>query len=1092
MVEYKVELTTGAVVLSGTSDYIYITLIGTEGNSERTNLDNYGPDFMTGMTGTYTMTTPSSLGNLLLVKLEKVQFLHLPENEWFCSKVVVTTADGEVIIFPCYRWLTRGNVVELRGGRASKAFEDEHPRLLDHRKQERVRHKELFQWSVYAEGVPHINKATEVSALPSEIQFSFSKAAEFICTEHKVLTELKLKGLADSTKNWEDLNDMKHVFWCIRTPIAEYVSEHWKDDDFFGSQFLNGTNPNVIQRCSTLPANFPVKDEMVQPFLGSGRSLEIEMQKGNIFLCDYKRLEGVPTRVVNGQPLPLTAALCLFYKNPEGQLMPIAIQLEQEPSEQNPIFLPSDSEDDWVLAKMFVRNADFSEFEISYHLLGTHLLAEVFAMSTLRNLSNIHPLYKLLIPHFRYTLQINLLARKKLFNPDGPLANGAMGLKGFKELLKRAHSEITYSALCLPENITARGLESIPNYFYRDDGLNLWKIIKSFVQGVLEYYYSSDRDVSRDSELQDWINEIFIHGFLENDKSGIPQRFDKVEDVVKFVTMVIFTVSAQHGALNIGQFDYCSWVPNNPLFLRKTPPTTKGSSNMTTILETLPDVGTTVRNMASVWQLSKRYSDIILLGTYPDQHFDEDDPIQNIKQFQAELSYLIPPELAFSFSREIETTYQRELGLVELKIKGFADSTKTWEDLNMMKQVFWFRKTPISGNIFLCDYKRLEGVPTREFNGQPLPLTAALCLFYKNPEDKLLPIAIQLDQQPSEKNPIFLPSDSEHDWLLAKMFVRNADFTEHQISYHLLGTHLLAEVFAMATLRNLPVVHPLYKLLIPHFRYTVAVNTISFKPHFETGSGLSNDNTLGLEGLKELLKRAHSEMTYSALCLPENITARGLESIPNFYYRDDGLKLWNVIDTFLQKIVGHFYSSDRLVSRDSELQNWISEIFIHGFLGNAKSEIPQGFDTVKQVVQFITMVIFTVSAQHSAVNKGQFDYCSWIPNSPPFLLKPPPTTKGSSSMSTILERLPDIGSTVKSMASMWLQSNRYKDFIPLGSYPQEYFDEAEKYFDVTKQMIKHFQAELSYLSESINERNSTLTLPYNYLNPAEIENSVSQ
>nr|XP_023855795.1 hydroperoxide isomerase ALOXE3-like [Salvelinus alpinus] len=366
------------------------------------------------------------------------------------------------------------------------------------------------------------------------------------------------------------------------------------------------------------------------------------------------------------------------------------------------------------------------------------------------------------------------------------------------------------------------------------------------------------------------------------------------------------------------------------------------------------------------------------------------------------------------------------------------------------------------------------------------------------------------------------------------MFVRNADFIEHQNSYHLLGTHLLAEAFAMATLRSLPIMHPLHKLLIPHFRYTFPVNTISREILFGPEEGLTKvfkyrkgihslkansidiatltitnayfievsqkitkkrtfiqDTTLGLEGLKELLKRAHSEITYSSLCLPENIVARGLESIPNFYYREDGLKLWNVINSFVQGMVEHFYSSDSEVSRDSELQDWINEIFIHGFLGNGKSGIPQRFDTVKEVIKFITMVIFTVSAQHSAVSMGQFDYCSWVPNSPIFLCKAPPTTKGCSSMSTIFETLPDVGSTVRGMASIWLLSKKYSDFIPLGSYPNQYFDETDGYFDVTKQMMKHFQAELSYLSESITERNSTFTPSYNYLNPAEMENSVS-
>lgn len=40
-----------------------------------------------------------------------------------------------------------------------------------------------IRWIVYAEGVPHINNATEVSALPSEVKFSFSKMSEFIYTK---------------------------------------------------------------------------------------------------------------------------------------------------------------------------------------------------------------------------------------------------------------------------------------------------------------------------------------------------------------------------------------------------------------------------------------------------------------------------------------------------------------------------------------------------------------------------------------------------------------------------------------------------------------------------------------------------------------------------------------------------------------------------------------------------------------------------------------------------------------------------------------------------------------------------------------------
>ncbi|KAM7010201.1 polyunsaturated fatty acid lipoxygenase ALOX15B-like [Tautogolabrus adspersus] len=392
----------------------------------------------------------------------------------------------------------------------------------------------------------------------------------------------------------------------------------------------------LIRRCSVIPKNFPVTDCMA--FLHGQRSLKEELKNGNIYLCDYKLLDGVEANTINGKKQYLMAPLVLLHKTPDDKLMPVAIQLKQTPGEDNPIFFPTDSEYDWLMAKLFVRSADFNYHELNVHLLRTHLLAEVFAVSILRNVPMVHPLYKLLIPHTRYTLQINLMARKLLISKNGVFAQfTACGGEGMSTILRKTMESMTYSSLCIPDDIAERGLKDVPDYYYRDDGLKLWDIIHKFVHGILSYYYKSDADVEKDSELQKWILDIFVQGFLSNPTTGIPQGFTTVAALVKFVTMVIFTCSLQHSAVNSGQFDYGAWMPNTPVSLQLPPPTTKGTTSEATMLETLPDVNVTVQGMSVLHLLSMQSTDFVPLGQYPDEHFFEEIPCKLIKTFQGDL-----------------------------------------------------------------------------------------------------------------------------------------------------------------------------------------------------------------------------------------------------------------------------------------------------------------------------------------------------------------------------------------------------------------------------------------------------------------------
>uniref|UniRef100_A0A3B3ZWA2 Lipoxygenase domain-containing protein n=1 Tax=Periophthalmus magnuspinnatus TaxID=409849 RepID=A0A3B3ZWA2_9GOBI len=379
-------------------------------------------------------------------------------------------------------------------------------------------------------------------------------------------------------------------------------------------------------------------------------------------------------------------------------------------------------------------------------------------------------------------------------------------------------------------------------------------------------------------------------------------------------------------------------------------------------------------------------------------------------------------------------------------------------DADNMKQLKYFDKfcsntsvflnaTAVKkGNIFLCDYKILDGVKTSVINGEMQYLAAPLVLLHKTPDDSLKPVAIQVRDQGAPGT-------------------LHRGIKSHLIHGEGLG-HFTSHLCPISSQGPSPCFPPLYDANLPF--------TSSYRCGLTRTLFLLFQNTAsGGEGMRTILKRSLSTLTYSSLCMPEDITERGVESVPNYYYRDDGLRLWDIIHRFVKGVIHHYYKTDQEVQEDSELQEYIKDIFEHG--------IPQSFSTVDEVVKFVTVVIFTSSAQHSAVNTGQLDIGVWMPNFPPSLQLAPPTIKGRANEHTLLQTLPDYASCRMFQYLCILFSQ-----VALGKYSQELFTE-----DVFCKLTKDFENELKDLDEAIDSRNKNLKLPYTYLEPKSVENSVS-
>ena len=117
-----------------------------------------------------------------------------------------------------------------------------------------------------------------VKDLPVDEQFEKVKSINFSVMEPaKAIVALGLTALTVDINGLNDYATFSHALANDEQKEA-IRSLRWVSDVEFGRQILNGVNPVVICKCSSLPDNFPVTNDMVKGLLSRGKSLNEEMQ----------------------------------------------------------------------------------------------------------------------------------------------------------------------------------------------------------------------------------------------------------------------------------------------------------------------------------------------------------------------------------------------------------------------------------------------------------------------------------------------------------------------------------------------------------------------------------------------------------------------------------------------------------------------------------------------------------------------------------------------------------------------------------------------------------------------------------------------
>ncbi|KAI4381046.1 hypothetical protein MLD38_007163 [Melastoma candidum] len=375
----------------------------------------------------------------------------------------------------------------------------------------------------------------------------------------------------------------------------------WLRDEEFARQTLAGINPLAIELVKEWPLKSKldpktygppesaITTEIIQREIGGFMTVEEAVKQKKLFVLDYHDLL-LPfvNKVRELKNTTLYGSRTLFFLTPDGTLKATAIELTRPPGDGKPqwkhVFTPSNHSTDswlWKIAKAHVLAHDSGYHELVSHWLRTHCAMEPFIISANRQLSVMHPIYKLLHPHFRYTMEINALARGYLISAGGIIEIGFSPGKYSMELSAVAYDlQWQFNLQALPNDLINRGMAepdpaaphglklAIEDYPFANDGLCIWDILKSWMSDYIYHYYSNDSEITADKELQCWWTEVRTVGHADKkDSPGWPDLKTR-DDLVHIVTTIAWVSSGHHAAVNFGQYTFSGYFPSRPAIAR--------------------------------------------------------------------------------------------------------------------------------------------------------------------------------------------------------------------------------------------------------------------------------------------------------------------------------------------------------------------------------------------------------------------------------------------------------------------------------------------------------------------------------------------
>ncbi|KAI3329410.1 lipoxygenase [Xylariaceae sp. AK1471] len=343
-----------------------------------------------------------------------------------------------------------------------------------------------------------------------------------IVIEHaKVIAEESETALAGiiAAGNFSTLDDYANTYknqWNMSLPRGPMMGmlTNYTDDRLFSMMRLSAS-PYKIQRVQRHEALlFPIENAAS---ITGGLSLKDLQAQGRLFSTDFSHLK------IRRRDLPASTqygAGCqaFFFIDQSGGFLPLAVKPIVKGRENSAlVYTPNDKPADWLLAKMLLNQND-GYHSTWAHVGQSHSAAEAPYLAAIRSLSNNHPVMGILNriektpwgvrPNLENGLKSGTAFTGPQYYPWTPDAArdfvNQLYLSGESADFERNYYRSEFKSRGLVDNSFGPKLKSFP--FYEDTSV-ITEAIREFMGAFIGSYYSNDKVVAEDIELQAWHRE---------------------------------------------------------------------------------------------------------------------------------------------------------------------------------------------------------------------------------------------------------------------------------------------------------------------------------------------------------------------------------------------------------------------------------------------------------------------------------------------------------------------------------------------------------------------------------------------------------